>query len=136
MRFAAVGRVTVLFAALVWSADLEAAECVSKPTLTLSGKLHGKTIDASGAFVPNVGLRVVDLEGAVKAEFQSDAKGVFRFDFSSIPKGEYELVTTMNEFKSQIARIIVGGRNVRLWRRPLQVRLGFGFECDTGVNRV
>jgi hypothetical protein len=136
MRFAMVACVTALFSALVWPADMEAAECVSKPTLTLSEKLHGKTIDLSGASVPNVGLHVVDLGGVVKAEFQSDAKGAFIFDFSSLPKGEYELVTTMQGFKSQIARINVAGRNFRLWRRPLQVTLGFGFECDTRVSRV
>jgi hypothetical protein len=136
MRFAAAGCVAILFFALLWPANLEAAECVSKPTLRLSGKLHGRTIDLSGASVPNVGLRVVDLEGVVKAEFQSDAKGAFAFDFSSLPKGEYELETTMHEFKSQIARIVISGRNFRLWRRPLQVTLGFGFECDTGVVRV
>jgi hypothetical protein len=136
MRFAAAGCVAILLSALLWPADLESAECVSKPTLRLSGKLHGRTIDLSGASVPNVGLRLVDLSGVVKAEFQSDAKGAFAFDFSSLPKGEYELVTTMQEFKSQIARVVISGRNFRLWRRPLQVKLGFGFECDTGIARV
>jgi hypothetical protein len=136
MRNAAAGCVAILFSALVWSAELQAAECVSNPPLTLSGKLHGKTTDLSGASVPNVGLRVLDLKGVVRAEFQSDAKGAFVFDFSSLPKGQYELGTTMQEFRSQIARIIIAGRNFRLWRRPLQVGLGFGFECDSGVSRV
>ena|ERR1700728_2382996 len=103
MRVAAVRRVGILFLAFAWAADLAAAECVAAPPLTLSGKLHGKTIDISGAAVPNAGLRVLDLQGVVKAEFQSNSKGVFVFDFSSLPRGEYELVTTVPEFRSRIA---------------------------------
>jgi hypothetical protein len=91
MRFAAPGCVAIRFAALVWMADLEAAECVFDPSPTLSGKLYGKTIDASVS-VPDVGLRTVDLQGAVKAEFQSDARGVLEIDFSSLPNVEYEPV--------------------------------------------
>jgi hypothetical protein len=86
--------------------------------------------------VPNVDLRVLDLEGLAAAEFRTDSKGAFVFDFSSLPKGDYDLVTTTKGWRSSIARIVITGPTLRLWRHPLQVKLGFGFECDTGVSRV
>jgi hypothetical protein len=114
MRLAPAGCGAILFSAPAWPTGLEAAECIANPPLRLSGKLHGRTIDASGAFVPNRDLRVLDLRGVAAAEFRTDSKGAFVFDFSSLPTGDYDLVTTTKGWKSSIARIVIAGSTLRL----------------------
>jgi hypothetical protein len=134
MKLATAGCVVLLFSTLVSTSA--GSECVAMPPpLKLCGKLHGKTIDPSGAVIPHVELRVVSLKGVVAAEFRSDSEGRFVFDFSSVVRGTYDLNTTTKGWESFVARVIVGGPNFRLWRRPLVVKLGIGSECTSGVSR-
>jgi hypothetical protein len=133
MKLATTGCVAFLWPTLLCMPSSQ-IDCVAVAPVRLCGTLHGKTTDPSGAVVRNVELRVVGMSGVVAAEIRSDSNGRFVFDFSSIPAGTYEVTTKTTGWQSFIARIVTRGRNFRLWRRPLVVRLGFE-PCMSGVGR-
>jgi hypothetical protein len=81
---------------LLSSSFAGANECVAPKPVKISGALCGRLVDATGASVPDIKLEVVDGSSFMIADAQADSKGDFAF--SRLPKGNYRLKATSNNW--------------------------------------
>jgi hypothetical protein len=83
---------TVVLAIISWPIVAQGNECTAPKPVKISGALCGRLFDATGAVVPNVGLRVVKDSDRMVADVQADSKG--DFVFPALDKGKYRLKAT------------------------------------------
>jgi hypothetical protein len=69
-----------------------ANECVAPKPPKIRGALCGRLFDATGAVVPDVGLRVLGDADQIIADVQADPKG--DFIFPNLAQGSYRLKAT------------------------------------------
>jgi hypothetical protein len=125
-------QVAVLFAAFSWSVGLRANTCIAPPPLKLSGPLCGRVMDASGATVPDVELRMLDKGESVVAQARADSRGDFRFP--PVAKGKYRVTTTAVGFLSYIGEIEITSGKREDCKRPVSVYLAVS-SCSGGINK-
>jgi hypothetical protein len=82
----------IIAASVLLSSQLaEANECIPPKLAKISGALCGRLIDSTGAFVPDIELRVVDDSGGATADTQADSKA--DFIFPALVRGKRRLTT-------------------------------------------
>lgn len=74
----------------------------ARPTLSPSGALVGRVLDASGAVVPNAAI-IVRSPGGQVATTTTDEGG--RFSFASLPEGSTELTVDRSGFQAKVHQV-------------------------------
>jgi hypothetical protein len=117
---------------LLWSVVAGANTCVAPKPARISGALCGRSIDATGASVPDVGLRVLGADDRVVADVRADAKG--DFIFSGLTKGKYRLTSTTTGWLIEFGAFEIKSSSAAC-SRPVTVRLDTSCCCfGSGIS--
>jgi hypothetical protein len=109
----------------------QAGECRMEPIKPIHC-VRGIVIDPSGGRISNA--RVTILRGGTGiVSMRTYADGKFSFD--RLEAGDYEIQVEANSFKTARSSIVVVAP-VSKCKWVMQVILGFGMECDTGIAMV
>jgi hypothetical protein len=108
------------------SVVVKANECTAPKQPTLSGAFCGRVFDATGAAVPNVGLRVVGASDRVVANVQANSKGDFMFP--ELAKGKYRLTVTSPGWLIEFGGFQIKNPRARCMH-PVTVRLDIACCC-------
>ncbi len=117
---------------VLWSCMAVGNTCTAPKPSKISGALCGRLIDATGAAVPNVTLRVLGESDKIIADAEADSKG--DFIFPKLAKGKYRLTPTSGGWLIEF-----GNFEVRSARQacvhPVTVRLDFACCCfGSGIS--
>ena len=115
----------------LWAPTVHANTCRAR-AVSVHGIVRGVVFDSTRARLSNVELQL-HRGSVLEARFHADAHGQFVFDFSSLPKGEYQLTTTASGFLNQVGTIKVTGWRPKIHRRLLLVQLA-PFACGGGIG--
>jgi hypothetical protein len=109
----------------------KAGECQITPIKPIQC-VRGIVIDISGGPISNAKVAIFR-SGTEIVSIRTGADG--KFSFERLKAGDYEIPVEANNFHTARTSIgVVAPASKCKW--ALQVVLGFGFECDTGVARV
>jgi hypothetical protein len=92
-----------------------------------------------GAVFDNSGARISEAEVSImKGEIEiatqrTDADG--KFSFNGIAAGKYEIRVEARSFRTATSSLVVLQPSGKC-KLALDVTLGVGFECDTGISQV
>lgn len=118
---------------LLLSGMAYAAECITLPTR--NRPVHcicGAVFDISGERISHAKVSVLRGETEVTSK-RTGADGKFSFD--GIEAGTYEVRVEASGFHTATSSVVLlqpAGK----CKLALDVKLGFGFECDTGIAQV
>ena len=87
-----IARLMIATGMVLSSVAIKANECTAPKQPKISGAFCGRVFDATGAALPNVGLRVVGESDHAVADVQADSKGDFKFP--ELARGKYRLTAT------------------------------------------
>jgi len=113
------------------ASGVQANTCRAR-AVSVHGIVHGVVFNPTHARVSNVELQL-HRGSVLVARFHTDPHGEFAFDFSSLPKGEYQLTTTASGFLNQVGAINVVGWRPKIRHRPLLVQLALS-ACGGGIG--
>lgn len=123
----------VAMAILLGSVVAAANDCVAPEPPKISGALCGRLIDATGAAVPNVGLRVLGDSNKVVADGKADSKG--DFVFPDLANGRYRLTPTSGGWLIEFGEFDIKGAR-RTCVHPVTVRLDLTCCCfGSGISK-
>src|SRR5580704_11098902 len=109
----------------------QAGECRMVPIKRIQC-VRGTVVDGSGARISNA--RVTILRGGTEiVSTRTNADG--KFSFERLEAGDYEIQVKTNSFNTARSPIVVVAPT-RKCKWTLQIVLGFGVECDTGITAV
>ena len=110
-----------------------ANECVAPKPPRISGALCGRLIDATGAAVPNVGLRVQGDSNRIVADGMADSKGDFKF--ARLAKGKYRLTATSGGWLIEFGSFEIKAASANC-TDPATVRLDLACCCfGSGISK-
>jgi carboxypeptidase family protein len=132
------GKVCVAFALIVAGISLQllsgtahAGECVIVPIKPIRC-VCGVVIDPSGGRISNA--KVTLLKG--ETELVSKRTGTDgKFSFEPMQAGKYQIQVEATGFRTAKSSFVIV-KPARKCKQALQVKLGFGFECDTGIALI
>jgi hypothetical protein len=116
----------VVAVSVISSCPSTANECIAPKPPRISGPLCGRLIDASGAAIPNIGLRVLGESDRMIADVQADSRG--DFIFPNLAKGRYRLKTTSPPWLIEFGEFEIK-RAKKTCTNPVTVRLDFSCCC-------
>jgi hypothetical protein len=92
------------------SCDVSEAAAESAP-ISISGSIHGTVVDASGAVVSGIEIRLESASGSIAQQAVSYPTG--QFDFRDVPRGSWVVVVpAVNGFAPGQARVLASGETV------------------------
>lgn len=113
------------------ASGVQANTCRAR-AVSVHGIVHGVVFDPRHARVSNVEMQL-HRGSVLVARFHTDVHGEFAFDFSSLPKREYQLTTTASGFLNQVGAIKVTGWRPEVRHHRLLVQLAL-FACGGGIG--
>jgi hypothetical protein len=114
------------------SGTAHAGECVAIVPIKPIHCVCGVVIDLSGGRISNAKVTILKGETErVSKRTGTDGK----FSFEPMEAGKYQIQVEASGFRTAKSSFVVV-KPARKCKQALQVRLGFGFECDTGIALI